>query len=150
MEKKEKSSKKYHKDIEEKKLGLMKSSYDVNYGEHTEGKDIAKRLIKEQRGKLSSEERIRTQEERIKSHSIPSRFIKAITTLKQPKKPSKPVLEKFGVGKLNPTRAVLKGSEGHRLVREVEPKELVRDDRSLYFKESFVKERENTGKWLLS
>ena len=34
------------------------------------------------------------------------------------------------------------------MVREVEPKELVKDERSLYFKKEYEKEKTETGKWL--
>jgi len=34
------------------------------------------------------------------------------------------------------------------LVRQVEPKELVRDDRSLYFNKAFIEEERSNNKWL--
>jgi len=34
------------------------------------------------------------------------------------------------------------------LVKEVEPKELVRDDRSLYFNKAFIEEERRNNKWL--
>lgn len=65
------------------------------------------------------------------------------------KKPKKSVLKKFGVGKLNPTKAVMKGAKGYRLVREVEEKEPEEERRSLYFRESVNNDVEEERKWLL-
>jgi len=62
----------------------------------------------------------------------------------------KPILEKLGVQKLNPIKAVLKGATGHRLVREVETPEIVEDRSSLFFKKSFVDEEDRNKKWLVS
>lgn len=39
-------------------------------------------------------------------------------------------------------------SEQGALVREVEPKEIVNDDRSLFFNKEFTKEKKETNKWL--
>jgi hypothetical protein len=36
-----------------------------------------------------------------------------------------------------------------QLVRQVEPREIVQDNRSLYFKEEFNNSKEKMGKWLM-
>lgn len=50
--------------------------------------------------------------------------------------------------KLNAMRALTQGSGDYRFSREVEPRELIQDNRSLYFKEEFINEKERMRKWL--
>ena len=51
---------------------------------------------------------------------------------------------------LNPKKAILQGTGNLRLVKEVENTYTnpVQDNRSLYFKDSFIKERSENRKWL--
>ena len=68
--------------------------------------------------------------------------------------------EKFSKGKiltkskstkpLNAEKAILQGTGNLKLVREVENpySNPVQDNRSLYFKDSFIKERSENRKWL--
>ena len=56
----------------------------------------------------------------------------------------------LGIKELNPKKAILQGTGNLKLVRPVEYKEVVIDNRSLYFKDDFIKEKEKDKKWLLS
>jgi len=50
----------------------------------------------------------------------------------------------------SPTKAIrgIAQDSPKQLVREVEKKEIVQDNRSLYFKEEFKNQKEKTGSWL--
>jgi hypothetical protein len=75
---------------------------------------------------------------------------KSFPKKKKKKKPSK-ILHKPSVKlpEYSATRVVSQlASEQEKLVREVPPKELIRDDRSLFFNSEFSKERKENNKWL--
>ena len=56
------------------------------------------------------------------------------------------------IKELNPKKAIWQGTGNLRLVKEVENtySNPVQDNRSLYFKDDFIKEKEKDKKWLLS
>jgi len=70
--KKEKESSYYNSKTDKARLELMKASYGVKYESKApkEQKEIARRLIQEQEGKISSQEKIGKQEKKIYKHSV--------------------------------------------------------------------------------
>lgn len=53
-----------------------------------------------------------------------------------------------GITRLDPVKAVMQGTGNIKLVKEVETPEIVEDDdRSLFFKEEFIKEKKESMKW---
>ena len=95
--------------------------------------------------------------------SIKSSFKKRYPTKKESKSKEKKEKEKklLYVGKLlkkpqvklvqplNSEKAIMQGTRNLALVREVEKKEYEPDNRSLFFNETFIKEKDRGRKWLL-
>ena len=70
----------YNRGIEKQKLSLMKQSYGVSYNSQApkEQKQIAQRLIKEQKQRVGQEEKIKKTEEKIREKSFLGRFKKGL------------------------------------------------------------------------
>lgn len=61
-------------------------------------------------------------------------------------------VKNLSIKELNPKKAILQGTGNLKLVKQVDNHYAnpVQDNRSLYFKDDFIKEKEKDKKWLLS
>jgi hypothetical protein len=132
--KKEKEEKGYSKEGERNKLSLMKSSYDIKYKSEAskESKDIGQRIVKEAKEKLGQEEKIKAQERKVYSQSIPGKISKGIGG----------ILSRMNKGLTKPvtSKSIMKKS---RATLTIENKEVpsVLNDPNRFFNKTYEKEK---------
>jgi hypothetical protein len=134
---KTKSSGYYNQDSEKKKLGLMKSSYDVDYNSNPrtpkEYKDVAKSMIDTQREKLSKEDAIKRQEKKVYSHTARGKLSAGVNRM----------VDKFN-SSLNQrviNRNVMRKSPQASVTIPKAPEEGIWQDENRFFKGNFEKEK---------
>jgi hypothetical protein len=141
MTKKDKPTKDkfYDKEIAKARLSLMKTAYDVKYNSPADKpqKEIALRLLKEQRTKLKQEESIKKEEKKIYNRSIKGRIEKSLKNIhKQRGFVPKSLQKSINKLKLNPNKVIsqIASQQGA----------LVRPGRTGYFSDEYAEE----VKWL--